>query len=634
MAVRKEDIELAPQAEGERTFAFVPLNRLKKSLKNIRKVPHSAAYIHSLAATIHAHGQTHNSVVEPEMEDDVPTGYYLVTDGEGRRLAQLHRVTLGQIAEDHPIPCLIDTGHAAEALSTAGNIYNPLHAADQFEAFKTMVDGGKSIQEVADEFGVEVPVVERRLKLANIAPEFIEMYRQGADGVALEHLMALAVTDDHERQRKAWESLPKNYRHPSTLREALTRDEVSTASPVARFVGDAYRKANGPVRKDLFSREDEGFIVDIELLNRLVDEKLAKAAAKLKKERFAWVEATPRLLQSDLSGYSRVETILREPTDEEAARLKALDDEARALQAEAEGLTEGDEERAEAIDERLGAIQEEEQAITEARRMADPEQQAVAGAIVTIDTNGKLKIERGLIKAEDKKRLTAKRKAEEPAEEDASAAKTERTHSAALVRRLTAHQTLALQATLAERPDVALVAVAHRLLSKTFFHLHGAESALQIDVSHADLNGYGEDLRATKAHKALEERKGTLAAKLPEDGALLLQWLTEQSQETLLELLAFCVATTLFGVRGDESASPIDALGRAAGLDMREWWQPTVATYFGSVPKARMIKVVSEAAGPEATAPLPLLKKNDAAEVAEQRVAGKGWLPDVLRMEK
>ncbi|MEJ1962921.1 MAG: hypothetical protein WDO56_15790 [Gammaproteobacteria bacterium] len=454
--------------------------------------------------------------------------------------------------------------------------------------------------------------------------------------MTLEHLMALAVTDDHDRQRKAWDSLSQNYRHASTLREALTREEVSTGSAIAKFVADAYRKAGGPLRKDLFSKEDEAFIVDVELLNRLVTEKLAKAAAKVKKERVAWVESTPRLLHSDLSAYARVETILREPTEEEAARLKALSDEADFLQTEAEGLNEendSDGERGEEIDERLGQIQEEEDTITEGRREADPEQQALAGAIVTIGDNGKLKIERGLLKAEDKKRLKSKGKTAEAGSDEAAPTKVAQIHSAALVRRLTAHQTLALQATLAQRPSIALVALTHRLLAQTFSSLRDADGALQISVRHTDLNGYGEDLRTSKAYKALEELKGALAAKLPDESGGLLNWLIEQPQETVLELLAFCVAVTLFGVHGDESPSDMDELGRVAGLDMREWWQATAATYFGSVPKARMIAVVTEAASPEAAVSLPLLKKADAAQVAEQRVGGTGWLPSVLRME-
>ena len=93
MAVRKEEVESVAHPQGERVF--IPLNRLKKSPKNMRKVAHTQAYIHSLAATLHAHGQMNNSVVEPEIEDGAPTGFYLVTAGEGRRLAQLLRVALG-----------------------------------------------------------------------------------------------------------------------------------------------------------------------------------------------------------------------------------------------------------------------------------------------------------------------------------------------------------------------------------------------------------------------------------------------------------------------------------------------------------------------------------------------------------
>jgi ParB family chromosome partitioning protein len=44
-----------------------------------------------------------------------------------------------------------------------------------------------------------------------------------------------------------------------------------------------------------------------------------------------------------------------------------------------------------------------------------------------------------------------------------------------------------------------------------------------------------------------------------------------------------------------------------------------------------MIQAVTEAASPEAAVPLSALKKIDAAEVAEQRVAGTGWLPAVMR---
>ena len=64
----------------------VPLNRLKASPKNARKVPRSAATIEAFAASIKAKGVLQPPVVEIERkEDGSPTGAYLVTIGEGRR---------------------------------------------------------------------------------------------------------------------------------------------------------------------------------------------------------------------------------------------------------------------------------------------------------------------------------------------------------------------------------------------------------------------------------------------------------------------------------------------------------------------------------------------------------------------
>jgi ParB family chromosome partitioning protein len=72
---------------------FVPLSKLKKCPKRARKVPHTETAIATLAASIANKGMLQNLVVEPEVDDDgAATGFYLVTIGEDRRLAQLPRV--------------------------------------------------------------------------------------------------------------------------------------------------------------------------------------------------------------------------------------------------------------------------------------------------------------------------------------------------------------------------------------------------------------------------------------------------------------------------------------------------------------------------------------------------------------
>ena len=78
----------APTVENGATV-FIPLNKLKKHPKNARKTPHSEAEIEAYAASIAAKGILQNLVVEPELDaEKKPTGFYLVTIGEGRRLAQ------------------------------------------------------------------------------------------------------------------------------------------------------------------------------------------------------------------------------------------------------------------------------------------------------------------------------------------------------------------------------------------------------------------------------------------------------------------------------------------------------------------------------------------------------------------
>ena len=43
-----------------------------------------------------------------------------------------------------------------------------MHPADQFEAFKKLVDTGKSVVDIAAAFGVSALTVTRRLKLASV----------------------------------------------------------------------------------------------------------------------------------------------------------------------------------------------------------------------------------------------------------------------------------------------------------------------------------------------------------------------------------------------------------------------------------------------------------------------------------
>jgi ParB family chromosome partitioning protein len=124
------------------TEIFIPLSKLKKSPKNARKTPHSEAAIEAYAASIAAKGILQNLVVEPELDaEGAATGFYFVTIGEGRRLAQLLRVKRKEIKKTEPIRCIVDTTNDPHEISLDENVTREnMHPADQFEAFKKLAD--------------------------------------------------------------------------------------------------------------------------------------------------------------------------------------------------------------------------------------------------------------------------------------------------------------------------------------------------------------------------------------------------------------------------------------------------------------------------------------------------------------
>jgi len=60
-------------------------------------------------------------------------------------------------------------------------------------------------------------------------------------------------------------------------------------------------------------------------------------------------------------------------------------------------------------------------------------------------------------------------------------------------------------------------------------------------------------------------------------------------------------------------------------------WSATAAGYFSRVSKARVLEAVTEAVGAEEAGRIAGMKKADMAEAAERLLAGRGWLPEVLR---
>ena len=116
-----------------------------------------------------------------------------------------------------------------------------------------------------------------------------------------------------------------------------------------------------------------------------------------------------------------------------------------------------------------------------------------------------------------------------------------------------------------------------------------------------------------------------------------MDWLIQHPQPVVLDLLAYSVALTINGVQSGHvrADSPrlraADALSQALALDMSNWWQPTAENCFNRIKKGQILAAIAEAEKKPADPRLAEMKKVALAEEAEKRLAGTGWLPEILR---
>ena len=330
---------------------IVPLNRLKASPRNARKTPHASATLEALAASIKAKGVLQPPVVEIERRDDgTPTGAYLVTIGEGRRLALRLLARRKAIKATHPVRVSVDETHDAHEISLDENVTREaMHPADQFEAFRRVaLDKGWGAEEIGARFGVSAQLVRQRLRLGAVAAELIAAYRAG--DLSLEQLMAFGVSDDGERQRQVFDQMGPQA-PPYAIRRAMTEAKVRADDRRARFVGiAAYEAAGGSVLRDLFTEDGGGWLEDVALLDRLVGEGLTRLAEEARdNEGWAWAEAHADFPHG--RGYGRVWPAPVERSQAQAQALAALSAEYDQIiaEAEAEGLTPDQDARLEAF---------------------------------------------------------------------------------------------------------------------------------------------------------------------------------------------------------------------------------------------------------------------------------------------
>ena len=629
---------------------FVPFNKLVLSEDYQARTGGSTPKmsIAELAASIQDSGVLQNLIVVQGAR-----GRHEVCAG-GRRLEALTLlVANGDIAENYPVPVLTVPADKALIASLSENCFHvPMAPADEFAAFARLAAQGQPVEDIAAAFGVTPLVVKRRLKLAAVSPKLMAQFRQGQIG--LDCLMVLASVDDHEKQEQAWAGVPQWNRRPDHLRQLLTQGETeSDRDPVARYVTlKAYEKAGGALRRDLFSDDEKkAFLLDIPLLERLASDKLQKKAKQIAAEGpWKWTEVRVRYVYDEFVKFGEIRKTRRAPTEQEAGDLASLQARQAGLNYQMEALCDQDDDdpardeaycRLEADSDALGA---QIGAIEEALSVWPAELMAQAGCVVYVNNDGSATVKRGLVRPEDRADMVQAVRQAREGEGDAGSLvslpspKTRPVHSEMLMRRLTAHRVAAVQAELMARPDVALVTITAHLAGKLFEHDlsfdYSTRRALSITATDLafDLRGAAEDMESSLAWTRLQAERAAWIERLPKQPEAIFEWLLKQDQATVLQLLAFLVATTVTGIYGAEPKQHSnEVLAQALGLDMTRWWSATGSSYFDHVSMARILEVVTEAADANAASPLAALKKDAVVSGAEQTLAGMGWLPACLR---
>jgi ParB family chromosome partitioning protein len=648
----------------------IPFNKLVLSQSNVRRVK-AGVSIEQLAESIAQRTLLQSLSVRAVVDaDGNETGMFEVPAG-GRRYRALELlVKQKRMSKTQAVPCVVREGGIAADDSVAENDERVgLHPLDQFRAFQTLRDLGMSEEEIAARHFVNPAIVKQRLRLASVSPKLHDVYAE--DGMTLEQLVAFSVTADHAHQEQVWQNVSRSgYDEPYQIRRMLTENTVRGSDRRAQFVGlDAYQHAGGGVLRDLFERDDGGWLQDVVLLDRLVTEKLKAEAETIAAEGWKWISVAVEFPYGHTQGLREIEGKPVDLLSEEQATIDALNAEQAKLETEYQDADELPDE----IDQRLGEIEAALAAFENRPMLYDPTEIARAGVFISIDSEGRLSVDRGYVRPEDEVPATdcdvgqgADASSTEGQEEGASVQRTviavagsapdaeEDDEDAArplpdrLITELTAHRTLALRDALAGNPAIAFQAVLHNFVLTAFYRFASSGSCLEIGLHTPNFPTQAPGLRESVSAKAVEARHERWKARLPNSENDLWDALTALDGGAQASLFAHCASFAVNAVyepanrynQGRVSAHGVrtrldqaDVLARAVGLNMvQAGWRPTVDNYLGRVTKPRILEAVREAKGESSAQLIDHLKKADMAKEAERLLDGSGWLPEPLRL--
>jgi len=244
----------------------IPLNQLKHSPDNVRKVKSSKESISQLAASIRAKGLLHNLVVVENGKG------YNVIDGN-RRLDALKKV----YKPDQLVPCIILESNDNEVGLHANMMREDMHPLDECDVIQALVaDGSEDFDSVAKRFGQTNLWVKQRISLSELSDKAKEMFRSYRFNLAVAQALTLG---SHEKQD---EYLDNDYEtfHAESVKRAMTNQKIPTSA--ALFDIGTKERAKLGIEADLFGEEE--FITNRDAFEHLQESHIFNVCENYRKE--------------------------------------------------------------------------------------------------------------------------------------------------------------------------------------------------------------------------------------------------------------------------------------------------------------------------------------------------------------
>lgn len=590
-------------------------SQLQISPKNVRTVSPDKEQDKRLLASIEAHGVLQNLVVIPVEGNDEA---YEVIAG-GRRFAALGAlVAAGKIANDSAIPCLIAHADDAEELSLAENMKADMHPADVFVAFKKMADLGRSVRDISVRFGRTQKEVKQLLRLADVSPVIVEAFRR--DEIDLNIVMAFTVSDDIERQESVFNDLKGRYINSHSVKSRLVNSDLDTDSDLVKFVTlKEYVKAGGAVCTDLFA--DTKYIVDIDLLERLANEKMVLIVEEIKAEGWKWVETTFDCWLNLNARHSRGELV--NVPDELNEKLKAANAELESINdVDVSDYTDELMEKywadMEVLEDKVSDLEDE----IENYRVFTPAFKQNGGVKICL-RDGKAEITYGYTKPEDMPKIESDNT--EPSS-DAPKANDSVSESNALRVDLANYELQAMRSVIMTDPNACFDLATFTMAQSTFAFGYQQKS-VHVSLTLQDMNAT-KDIADTKAAEAIANAKEQL-------NLGFLEYDTDLEKFTHFQLLsrqekkaihAFCIAASLTS----SNNALVQSVAEKLNFDLSDHWQPTKENYFNRLKKDDILRIAKELKDDDFAKQHSDAKKGDLATLVADMDEVKGWIPSSL----